>query len=138
VRGSLESVVPRDVVGEGVPNVHDWLAWRISDSRSGAHHAAHQLLPLLFVLCVTAIKDAWDDWVLPDQPPLLRVARCQFITNTRQCATWVGSFSQNRRKADNEVNNRTAVVSERDFVRGSLTWRNVAYKVHLPPSFPNK
>lgn len=34
----------------------------------------------------------------------------------------------NRRKADNEVNNRTAVVSERDFVRGSLTWRNVAYK----------
>jgi hypothetical protein len=96
------------------------------------------ILPLLFVLCVTAIKDAWDDWVLPDQPPLLRVARCQFITNTRQCATWVGSFSQNRRKADNEVNNRTAVVSERDFVRGSLTWRNVAYKVSLPPSFPNK
>ena len=53
-------------------------------------------------------------------------------TRTRNVG-W-GSFSQNRRKADNEVNNRTAVVSERDFVRGSLTWRNVAYKVSLPQS----
>ncbi len=56
-------------------------------------------------------------------------------TRTRNVG-W-GSFSQNRRKADNEVNNRTAVVSERDFVRGSLTWRNVAYKVSLPP-IPDK
>jgi phospholipid-transporting ATPase len=34
----------------------------------------------------------------------------------------------NRRKADNEVNNRTASISQRDLVSGSVTWRDVAYK----------
>jgi hypothetical protein len=95
------------------------------------------ILPLLFVLCVTAIKDAWDDWVCAHVHSMTR-HRLHALALTLPCFAACGVYAcvrvcvyarQNRRKADNQVNNRTALISERDFVRGSLAWRNVTYKV---------
>jgi hypothetical protein len=91
------------------------------------------ILPLLFVLSVTAIKDAWDDWV---HQPSHHVV---YSTHANTSAFFLFCFVlfcfgllQNRRKADNEVNNRTASIGERDVARDSVTWRDVAYKVRPP------